>query len=277
MLSYQHGYHAGNFADVVKHFTLARLLNYMTQKDKPLFYLETHSGRGMYDLQSTQALKTKEALSGIESLWSQYPSLPTVFQPFIQTILNINTDGVLRYYPGSPELAIQTLRDQDRLFFSELHPGEFEYLSQLPKREKRIFYSNEEGMSNMLALVPPVERRGLIFVDPSYEIKTDYRTIPIALKSAFDKFSTGVYCLWYPIIDNKLHQQLLRELAKIKGRSLRVEFYLSKIEKMGMAGCGLWIINPPYVLAEELKLALQALKNIFNPSTSYYLIDEVKP
>lgn len=278
MLSYQHGYHAGNFADVVKHAILTRLLHYMTQKDKPFLYLETHSGRGMYDLKSPQALKTGEASTGIECLWAQRKSLPAVFSPLLQAIKQVNGDEALRYYPGSPELAIQALRSQDRLFFSELHPGEFEYLNQLPKRGKRVFYSEKDGMENLAALLPPPERRGLVFIDPSYEVKTEYRKIAMALKSAYQRFSTGVYCLWYPIVDNKLHQQLIRGLTDIKAENcLQVEFYLTAADKPGMTGCGLWIINPPYVLAEELKLTLQALRKVFNPGVSFYVMETIKP
>ena len=276
MLSYQHGYHAGNFADVFKHVILTRLMHYMVQKDKPLLYLETHAGRGSYDLKNAQALKTGEARDGIECLWKESKQLPAVFAPYLQSIRQLNPSNVVQYYPGSPELAIQTLRPQDRLFLNELHSGEFEYLSQLPKRGKRIFYSNTDGLDSLNALLPPPERRGLIFMDPSYEIKTDYRQIPIAIKAAYQRFSTGVYCLWYPLVDNKLHQQLLRGLTSIGAtNSLRVEFYLTGAEKPGMTGCGMWIINPPYVLAEELKLALQALRKVFNPGVSSYLMDTV--
>lgn len=278
MLSYQHGYHAGNFADVVKHAVLSRLFQYMTQKDKPLLYLETHSGRGSYDLKSPQALKTGEAVAGIETLWPQRKQLPAVFSPYLKAIQQLNLGEALRYYPGSPELAIQALRDEDRLFFSELHSSEFKFLSQLPKRGKRVFYSEKDGMENLAALVPPPERRGLIFLDPSYEVKSEYRQIPLALKAAYQRFSTGVYCLWYPLVDNKLHQQLIRGLTNISAENcLQVEFYLTGAEKTGMTGCGLWIINPPYVLPEELKLILQALRKVFNPGVSSYLMETIKP
>lgn len=277
MLSYQHGYHAGNFADVVKHTILSRLLQYMTQKEKPLFYLETHSGRGMYDIKSSQALKTGEARTGIECLWAERKQLPAVFSSFLKTVQQLNAGEALRFYPGSPELAIQALRGQDRLYFSELHPTEFEFLNQLPKQGKRVFYSDKDGMENLAALLPPPERRGLIFIDPSYEVKTEYRQIPIALKAAYQRFPSGVYCLWYPLVDNKLHQQLIKGLTSIGAENnLQVEFYLTNAEIPGMRGCGLWIINPPYVLPEELKILLQTLRKIFNPGVSSYLMETIK-
>lgn len=276
MLSYQHGYHAGNFADVVKHTTLSRLLHYMTQKDKALFYLETHSGRGIYDLKSAQSLKTAEAKTGIEALWLQKKVLTPVFSPYIDAIKQLNSGNALRFYPGSPQLAIFALRNQDRLFFSERHPQEFDYLRQLPKRGKRVFYSEEDGLIHLTAQLPPTERRGLIFIDPSYEIKTEYRDIPRALKTAYNRFSTGVYCLWYPIVDNKLHQQLLTGLHQIGSKqNLKVEFNLTSRKEPGMTGCGLWIINPPYLLKDEANEMLKTLQKVFNPGVSSYSIETV--
>ena len=274
MLSYQHGYHAGNFADVVKHVTLSRLLHYMIQKDKPLLYLETHSGRGIYDLKNQQAVKTGEAQTGIESLWEKRQQLPPVFSPYLETIRQVNAPDTLRFYPGSPQLAINALRPNDRLDFSEMHPGEFEYLTQLQKKGRRVSYHHANGLNQLSAGLPPIERRGLIFIDPSYEMKTDYRELPMALKAAHKRFATGVYCLWYPLVDNRLHQQLIRGLTAIEAKNtLRVEFYMTKTNQPGMTGCGLWIINPPYLLADELHSAMQALRKLFNPGISSYLIE----
>jgi 23S rRNA (adenine2030-N6)-methyltransferase len=274
MLSYQHGYHAGNFADVVKHLVLTHLLGYMTSKEKPMFYLETHGGKGLYDLHDKQALKTSEASQGIALLWAQRKQLPSVFSPYIQQIAQLNSDGILRYYPGSPALALHALRKQDRSVFCELHPGEFESLQQLPRLGKRATFSNSNGIDSLKATLPPTERRGLVFLDPSYEIKTEYRQVPEALKAAYNRFETGVYCLWYPLVDNKLHTQLLRGLESIGARStLRIEFLLTGANKAGMTGCGLWIINPPYVLQDELKPALDVLRKLFNPGVSFYLIE----
>ena len=274
MLSYQHGYHAGNFADVIKHLTLTRLLNYMLIKEKPILYLDTHAGRGMYDLQDKQAIKTGEAQQGIEIIWAHRKELPAVFSPYIEQITQLNKGDKLRYYPGSPWLATHILRQHDRLCYSELHPGEFEHLEGLPNIGKRVFSSNTNGLDKLNALLPPAERRGLIFVDPSYEIKTDYRLIPELLKVAYNRFETGVYCIWYPLVDNKLHAQLLRGLKNIGAKNnLRIEFSLTGAAKSAMTGCGLWIINPPYVLQAELKQALDALRKLFNPGVSSYLIE----
>ncbi len=274
MLSYQHGYHAGNFADVVKHVTLTCLIDYMIAKDKPLLYLETHSGRGSYDLKNKQALKTGEAREGIEQLWAKRDQLPSVFSSYLQQINRFNDEKTLRYYPGSPALAINALRSCDRIVCAELHPGEFEHLQKLPHPGKRVSFRESDGFDELKALLPPIERRALIFIDPSYEVKTDYRQVPQAIKAAYQRFATGVYCLWYPIVDQHHHEQLLRGLKNIGAENtLRVEFHLTTAPSVGMRACGLWVINPPFVLAAELKIAFNALKQWFNPGSSSYLIE----
>lgn len=260
----------------MKHVVLTRIFDYMVQKDKPLFYLETHSGRGIYDIKDKHALKTGEAALGIELLWAMRPQLPSIFSAYIQSIQQLNTmkEKVPRFYPGSPALAIDMLRSDDRLFLCELHPGEFDHLEQLPHRGKRVFCSNSDGLEQLNAQLPPEERRGLIFIDPSYELKTEYRTVPEAIKAAYRRFSTGVYCLWYPLIDNKLHGQLIRGLTSIEAKNhVRMEFHLNSRQQPGMTGCGLWIINPPYTLMTELKTIGELLKKTFNPGMSSYLVE----
>lgn len=274
MLSYQHGYHAGNFADVVKHISLTRLLAYLTQKDKPLFYLETHSGKGMYHLKDKQAEKTGEYKQGIKLIWDDKKSLPKVFQEYIQAIKQLNETNSLNYYPGSPYVALQGLRQQDRAYFCELHPAEFEALAQMPRFNKKAHISNTDGMAALHALLPPQEKRGLIFIDPSFEIKDEYKQIPLAIKKAFTRFATGVYCLWYPVVNKKLKEQLIRGMQDIKAQNaLRVEFNLTLAPKEGMTGCGLWIINPPYTFAADIKIALDTLRTYFNPGISSYIVE----
>jgi 23S rRNA (adenine2030-N6)-methyltransferase len=273
MLSYQHGFHAGNFADVIKHLTLTRLLNYLVQKDKPILYLETHSGRGIYDLTHPQALKTGEAQEGIQRLWAIRKQLNEDFFLYLDFLKHLNPNGILRYYPGSPWIALQALRPQDRLYCCELHHREFEFLQQMPKKGKRIIYDEIDGLTKLDALLPPPERRGLIFIDPSYEVKNDYRQIPAYLQKAFQRFSTGVYCIWYPIVDKKFHEQLLRGFEKVtKDNTLQIELIIDPDMKLGMWGCGLWIINPPYVLAGEMRGICARLCELFNPGKSSFIV-----
>lgn len=271
MLSYQHHYHAGNFADVFKHFTLSRLLHYLTQKEKPLFYLESHAGRGAYDLDAEQALKNDEASHGIQKVWRQQKDLPALFTPYLQAIHQLNSGDTLRFYPGSPALAIAMLRKQDRLFCCELHPEEFRHLQRLPRHHQRVFFSHSDGLHSISALVPPPERRGLIFIDPSYEVKAEYHTIPAMINKAFGRFATGVYCLWYPIIHNQYLAQLTRGLQNIGATNhLRVELFLNTATVGAMHSCGLWIINPPHTLAAELKEGLEILCDILQPGIATY-------
>ncbi|MFA6303321.1 MAG: 23S rRNA (adenine(2030)-N(6))-methyltransferase RlmJ [Legionella sp.] len=273
MLSYQHGYHAGCFADVIKHLALSRLLTYMTVKEKPLLYLETHAGKGMYDLYHKQSLTTGEFKQGIELIWTNKKQLPEVYTDYINAIKQCNTNEELRYYPGSPAFAIKALRKIDRLFLCELHPREFEALDTLPHEFKKVHTSNTNGLDSLKSLLPPPEKRGLIFIDPSFEIKDEYKSVPSAIKQAYNRFATGVYCLWYPIVNRRLSDQLIRGMQAINAASnLNVEFYLSGTPSEGMYGCGLWIINPPFTLANELKIALDAFKKIVNPGVSSFEI-----
>jgi len=252
MLSYQHGYHAGNFADVIKHWVLTRILNHMTQKNAPLFYLETHAGRGRYDLSSAQALKTNEAEKGIALLWAKRQQLSDLFSPYITMIQTLNANNQLKYYPGSPDIALNMLRKQDRLTLCELHPTEFELLKQLPKRGKKVFFDRRDGLDSLPALLPPPERRACIFIDPAYEVKTEYDQVAQRITTAYQKFPTGIYCLWYPLLRPLRHEAMLKKLAQLDTKkTLQIEFKLSKPITSGMWGCGLWIINPSYGLADE--------------------------
>jgi len=275
MLSYQHGYHAGAFADVVKHLTLIRILRYLCLKEKPIFYLETHSGRGLYDLQSTESLKTGEASEGISELWANRANLSEVFYPYLDSIRKCNPDGILRYYPGSPLIAMQHLRQMDRLYCCELHPREFQELQQIKRINRtrtKLHLAHVDGLAQLSSLLPPPERRGLIFIDPSYEVKSDYQQVPRYVDAAYHRFNQGVYCIWYPILEKKWNTQLTDYFSKINAKSLGVEFNRKDIKHGGMTGCGLWIINPPYLLAAELKLALSELVKIFNFGESSYEI-----
>lgn len=276
MLSYQHSYHAGCFADVMKHALLTRLLNYLIQKDKPLLYLDTHSGRGLYDLHNEHALKTNEAALGIQPFWENRAQLSPLFSSYIETINAVNMPNTLRYYPGSPEIALQLLRQQDRLVFCELHPTEFDYLEQLSIHGRRAFLKKEDGLKNLNALLPPIERRGLVFIDPSYERKTEYQEVIQAIKTAYKRSATMTYCLWYPLINNQLPENFLSNLQAIAPKNtLRLEFYLTQEPSPSMTGSGLWIINPPYVLAEEGEKMLQELVKIIQPDSASYLVESL--
>jgi len=269
MLSYQHSYHAGCFADVVKHIAHTNILEYMLKKDNPLFYFESHAGRGQYDLTDKHAKKTGEARDGIEKIWSNNSKLPDVFTTYIKIIQQMNPDKTLKFYPGSPFIAIDMLRKIDRAYLCELHPTEFEHLKKLKKFDKKLFCNNSNGMEQLIAQIPPHEKRALVFIDPSYELKDEYKTLPKIIKYAYQKFSTGVYCIWYPIIDNKLHEQLTKGLSTIPTKNyLKVEYTLKEVPQFGMKGCGLWIINPPFTLADSLKSANNIFESVLKLKSS---------
>lgn len=274
MLSYQHGYHAGNFADVMKHIALTRLLKYLTLKEKPLFYLETHAGKGIYDLKNKQAEKTGEYKQGINLIWPDKKKFPLVFNDYLKIISELNPTKELRHYPGSPYLAIKQLRSQDRIYLCELHPTEFEALDKLPHFNKKVHANNRDGVAAMNALLPPPEKRGLIFIDPSFELKEEYKEIPLAIKQALTRFSTGVFCLWYPVVNRRLVDKLVRNMKEFSANNaVRIEFNLTLAPMDGMSGTGLWVINPPYTFIEEMKSALDTLRTYFNPGVSSYLIE----
>ncbi|MCC5793080.1 MAG: 23S rRNA (adenine(2030)-N(6))-methyltransferase RlmJ [Legionellaceae bacterium] len=272
MLSYQHAYHAGNFADVIKHLSLCLICDYLTQKDKPLFYLETHAGRGLYDLNDAMAQKTGEYKEGVALLWRERQNLPAVFSSWINAIAPYNQKH-LRYYPGSPVFAAQLLRPIDRLYCCELHPQEFAALQQVALQNRRMHIHQTDGIASMQALLPPKEKRGLIFIDPSYEIKEEYKTIPQAIDNAFQRFSTGVFCLWYPCVNPWLTEQLNTKMRKIACKnSVHVHFNLNQPNQPGMTATGLWILNPPYVLAKQLEQALSIICPYFNAGKASFKI-----
>ena len=264
MLSYQHAYHAGSFADVIKHQVLALTLEYMTQKESPLFYLETHGGRGMYDLVSAEAQKTQEIEMGILPLWQQRQEMTSLSKGYLTLLMKLNPNGTLKYYPGSPAIAIDLLRAQDRLVINELHPHEFQLLKQCKKNHKKVHFAQTDGINQLKALLPPPEKRGLIFIDPAYEVKDEYKLIPRAIQQAYKTFANGVYMLWYPIIHDYHHRQLLTHLGQIpSSKNLKIEFDFTEAPHLNMHGCGLWVINPPYLLEQQIKDFLNQFKQLF--------------
>ena len=267
MLSYQHSFHAGCYADVIKHFSLCHILTYMTQKDKPMLYLETHAGRGSYDLTSADAQKTGEAKDGILKVLAHQKTLPKIFNTYLEVV----GDDV-HYYPGSPLIALKLLRAIDRIYACELHPREFSILNTIRSKEIKFHAAEIDGIEALNALLPPPEKRAFVFIDPSYEIKSEYQTIPKAIIKAYKKFPQAVYALWYPIVDQECHYQMLKQFKRLDSdKTLRIEFFIN--DERGMRGTGLWFINPPYTLKEDLKIACEYFKKIFNPIGSSYLIE----
>ncbi len=257
MLSYRHAFHAGNFADVLKHVVLECILAYLTQKDKPLFFLDTHAGAGGYALGSKEALKNREFDDGIGRLWERQ-DLPPAVAGYVEVVREYNRDGRLARYPGSPFSACRRLRGDDRIVLCELHRAELEPLKRLARDDRRVTVVAGDGYRECIARMPPHERRGLVLIDPSYEIKEDYRQVVETLVAAHRRFATGVFALWYPVIERRRIDRLERELAR--SGIERIDLYELAVAPdspgHGMTACGMVVINPPWTLRAEMSSAL---------------------
>ncbi len=257
MLSYRHSFHAGNFADVLKHLIQIQILAYQTQKPKPLCYIDTHSGPGGYRLLDPQASKNREYENGIGALWTASAPPPAVAE-YLAQVRQFNAGERLTRYPGSPWFAQQLLRPEDRLVLHELHPSEVPLLRETLARDSRCLVRQEDGFAGCIALLPPRERRGLIMIDPPYELKQDYEQALKTLRSAHRRFATGTYALWYPVVERARITTLEREL---RGSGIpRIQLYELGIRAdqpgHGMTASGMIVINPPWSLTATLETTL---------------------
>ncbi|AUQ59408.1 Protein involved in catabolism of external DNA [Phaeobacter inhibens] len=256
MLSYQHIYHAGNLADVQKHALLARMLDYLTRKDKPLSYIETHAGRGLYQLDAAEAVKTGEAAAGINRLLDG--SMLDAGHPLAEAITRTRSADGEKAYPGSPLIAAHLLRAEDSLNFAELHPQENAALRQalLPHGlGRRVHVHQQDGFELAQSLAPPTPRRGLMLIDPSYEVKRDYAQIPGHIAKLHRKWNVGVIALWYPILTDGTHKPMLTALeAQNLPGALRHEVRFPPArEGHRMVGSGMFIVNAPFGTEDEAR------------------------
>jgi len=249
MLSYQHIYHAGNLADVHKHALLSWMLSYLTRKDKPLSYIETHAGRALYDLEAEEALKTGEAAAGIRSVRDWFPDS----HPYGDVLNKVAAEDGPNAYPGSPMIAAHLLRPTDQIHLAELHPQENAALA-LAMSPTSAKIHLRDGFETAFALCPPTPRRGLLLIDPSYEIKSDYNDISRHIPKLNRAWNVGVIALWYPILTNRAHEPMLDALMSQHPQALRHEVRFAPARPgHGMVGSGMFVLNPPYGLEEEAK------------------------
>ena len=249
MLSYQHAYHAGNRADVQKHALLAWTLAYMTAKDKPLTYIETHAGRGLYDLASAEARKTGEAATGITVMEGKFAP----DHPYRRILAQVRARWGKDAYPGSPLIAGLSMRPGDALRLAELHPGEFEALKQAMQGFPGEIVKRD-GWDQALAIAPPNPRRGMMLIDPPYEVKTDYERAAKVVEQVHRKWNVGVIALWYPILTEAPHGPMIDALAAAIPDLLISEIRFPPARPgHGMVGSGLAVVNPPFGLAEEAR------------------------
>ena len=211
MLSYRHSYHAGNFADVLKHSVLIHILEHLKKKQKPFCYVDTHAGAGSYLLNSEQAEKTQEYQQGIARLW-QADNLPPAIAAYVNVIKAFNTEERLNCYPGSPMIARRLLRQQDRLFLYELHNTEIDLLRVSVNHDKRVQLHHDDGFKLCIGLMPPVQRRGLVLIDPSYEITTEYSQVFETIMQLHSRFATGTFALWYPVVDRTRSNEIEKKI-----------------------------------------------------------------
>ena len=269
MLSYRHAFHAGNHADVLKHFLLVELIRYFSQKETPFWYVDTHAGAGVYALDIGYATKLSEHIDGIGRLWSRN-DLPAPLTEYVDLVRELNPDGALRAYPGSPWIAQRLLRSQDRLRLFELHSSDSELLQDNfralgSSAQRRTIVAPTDGYAGLKAVLPPLPRRGLVLIDPSFEDKSDYNAVVLALKDALSRFATGTYRLWYPQLARADSQRLPVELKTLPAKSwlhVSLSVCASSEDGFGMRGSGLFLLNPPWTLLKTLQEVMPYLVKV---------------
>ncbi|MGB3502164.1 MAG: 23S rRNA (adenine(2030)-N(6))-methyltransferase RlmJ [Mesorhizobium sp.] len=265
-MNYDHAYHAGNFADVVKHAVMVRVIEYLKRKEKPFRVIDTHAGEGVYDLSSERAQKTGEWLTGIGRLIEAQldPDVAALLAPYLEIVVALNPDGGLRLYPGSPEITRSLLRKQDRLTAIELKPDAASVLRHRFADDYQARIIELDGWLALGAHVPPKEKRGFVIVDPPYEVENEFGHIIEGLARAWRRWPDGIYAFWYPIKDvagvgrfrNALKGLGIPSILDV-ALSVRPPAQLPRLD-----GTGMIIVNPPYTLEQELRVMLPALRGV---------------
>ncbi|RUV70758.1 MAG: 23S rRNA (adenine(2030)-N(6))-methyltransferase RlmJ [Mesorhizobium sp.] len=265
-MNYHHAYHAGNFADVVKHVVLSRLVEYLKQKDKAFRVIDTHAGIGRYDLSSTEAQKTGEWQGGISRLFDAALDAPAaaLLAPYLEAVRSLNSEAGLKKYPGSPLIARHLMRKQDRLSAIELHRQDAAKLRALFAGDFQTRVIELDGWLALGAHLPPKEKRGLVLVDPPFEEEGEFDRLVDGLRKAHKRWPGGIYALWYPVKDRK---------AVIAFRKALVQSGVPKLLDIGfeirppsaepsLDGSGMVVVNPPFTLERELRTLLPALHKL---------------
>jgi 23S rRNA (adenine2030-N6)-methyltransferase len=267
-MNYRHAYHAGNFADVLKHAVLALIISYLKKKDAPFRVIDTHAGCGLYALDSVEAGKTREWEGGIGKLLGAdaaplSPEAAQALAPYLDAVRAENPQGRLVHYPGSPLIARRLLRQQDRLIANELHPVDGIHLKQALGRDPRAKVLALDGWVALKSLLPPKERRAIVLIDPPFEKDDELERMADGLAAGLHRFSTGVFAAWLPIKDRKpvsRFYERLRPLASVHD-TLRMELLVR--DRGGSAqrliGCAMIVVNPPFELERQLTVILPEL------------------
>lgn len=278
MLSYRHSFHAGNHADVIKHIVQSLILSSLQQKEKPFVYHDTHSGVGRYDLNHEWSEKTGEYKLGIGRLWDEV-ELPEELNNYLDAIKQLNEGNELQFYPGSPRVARAHLRKQDRMVLTELHPSDYPLLQQEFQRDRQVSIFKEDGFQRLKASLPPKERRGLVLIDPPYELAKEYRDVVQAIYQAHKRWATGIYAIWYPVVNRCDIEDMIESIKGLGIRKiLQIELGVTPdTNERGMTASGMIVINPPWKLEQQMKTILPFLKNTIAPATGHYTLDWVVP
>jgi len=252
MLAYRHQFHAGNFADVFKHALLVRLFLALAKKETPYCYVDTHAGIGRYDLSRPWALKNAEFRNGITRLWER-PDIPELLTPYLEAVRAENPDGRLRFYPGSPWIARRLLRRGDRMVLSELNKTDVAELGELFARDRHVTVHLMDGYQALKAHLPPKERRGLVLIDSSFDRAGEFKRVPEALATAHERWATGIYAAWYPLMELPTMRAFERDIVATGIRkilqlelSVRPEGWTDSLR-----GCGMLVVNPPFHFYDE--------------------------
>ncbi len=280
MLSYRHGFHAGNHADVLKHLIQVLCLGHLLRQEEGFLYVDTHAGAGLYDLDHSFAQKNAEFIGGIDALRHARRELPAELQLY----LNIIDDccehygqGLSHCYPGSPLIATHMKRQIDRVALFEMHPAEADALYKLCYRDAKLTHA--DGFAGLEAIRPPKSHRGLILIDPPYEDKSDYQRVVDAVAMGFKRFNTGIFAIWYPLLPKGEHREMVRGL-----QALSPEYYLcAELElhpprgNHGMYGSGMLVLNPPWKMQQQLKHAMPWLEKLLCQEQGQYRLEHRYP
>jgi 23S rRNA (adenine2030-N6)-methyltransferase len=258
MLSYRHGYHAGNAADVLKHFILIYVLDYIKKKDKGFIFIDSHAGAGKYLISDPYMQKNKEYLQGIKKIL-QLKSDNIFLKKYLDLVKSINFNSDLKIYPGSCYLAARSLRPNDNLYFFELHPKEFLNLKKNFENDSRVIIENRDSYQRLNKLLPPKEKRAVILIDPSYELKDEYEKVSEMLSDCYKKFPLGVYIIWYPVLKNKKSEKFIFNVLKKKYKNLSHVEMITDNSNSGMQGSGLFILNCPWSIENDIKKSLETI------------------
>lgn len=266
MLSYRHAFHAGNHADILKHYLFSLTLDYFNQKDKPYCVVDTHAGAGMYRLNSDYSKQNLEYKTGISKLLAA-KTLPASLTTFTALIRSFNANENLNLYPGSPKIAEQYLRIKDQLRLFELHPSDNKILQDnfSAANTKQTKIAMSDGFEGLKACLPPSSKRGIVIIDPPYEDKTDYQRVVSCLQDSLKRFATGTYLIWYPLLQKPEQKHMINHLQALNQTNwLNITLQVNKpsADGVGMYGSGMYLINPPWILPQLLTEALPFLQQI---------------